>query len=190
MASRNVVCFLRVRIYYTITLKRGIRTHWPMTGSLTTIDNSRWTSDSRWHIFFEPASKLMMYLLSLQSIKEMTTTGKKDTVKGNFFPPFQCPKLGVFLVLRKLLLVNYSPLWGCAGDRVEMVVKVHCGTVFRDEFAATLKIRPQNNPTMHLTTISTWSLAQPQSSELCCGLQYRSKVSHQSRLVSCATRIA
>jgi len=38
----------------------------------------------------------MMYLLSLQSIKEMTTTGKKDIVKGNFFPPFQCTKLGVF----------------------------------------------------------------------------------------------
>ena len=96
MASRNVVCFLRVRIYYTIAFQRGIRTHWPITGSLTTIDNSRWTSDSRWNIFFEPASKLMMYLLSLQSIKEMTTTGKKDTVKGIFFPPFQRPKLGVF----------------------------------------------------------------------------------------------
>ena len=24
-----------------------------------------------------------------------------------------------------------SPQWGCAGDRVEMVVKVHCGTVFK-----------------------------------------------------------
>ena len=185
MPSRNVVCFLRVRIYYTIALKRGIRTHRPITGSLTTIDNSRWTSDSRWHIFFEPTSKLMMYLLSLQSIKEMTTTGKEI-----FFLRFSVQNWEFFLVLRKLLLVNYSPLWGCAGDRVEMVVKVHCGTVFRDEFAVTLKIRPQNNPTMHLTTISTWSLAQPQSSELCCGLQYRSKVSHQSRLVSCATRIA
>ena len=76
------------------------------------------------------------------------------------------------------------------GDRVEMVVKVHCGTVLGDEFVAMLKIRPQNSPTMHLTTISTRSPAQPQSSELCCGLQYRSKVSHQSRLVSCATRIA
>ena len=190
MASRNVVCFLRVRIYYTIALKRGIRTHWPITGSLTTIDNSRWTSDSRWHIFFEPTSKLMMYLLSLQSIKEMTTTGKKDTVKGNFFLRFSVQNWEFFLVLRKLLLVSYSPLWGCAGDRVEMVVKVHCGNVLADEFAAMLKIRPQNNTTMHWTTISTWSLAQPQSSELCCGLQYRSKVSHQSRLVSCATRIA
>ena len=46
----------------------------------------------------------MMYLLSLQSIKEMTTTGKKDT-----------------------------------GDRVEMVVKVHCGTVLGDEFVAKKK---------------------------------------------------
>lgn len=62
-------------------------------------------------------------------------------------------------MLRKLLLVSYSPLWGCAGDRVEMVVKVHCGNVLADEFAAMLKIRPQNNTTMHWTTISTWSLA-------------------------------
>ena len=29
----------------------------------------------------------------------------------------------------------------CGGDRVEMVVKVHCGTVLGDEFAAMLKIR-------------------------------------------------
>ena len=186
MPSRNVVCFLRVRIYYTIALKRGVRTHWPITGSLTTIDNSRWTSDSRWHIFFEPTSKLMMYLLSLQSIKEMTTTGKKDTVNGIFFPPFQCLKLGVFWCCGNFC----SPLWGCAGDRVEMVVKVRYGTVLGDEFAAMLKSRPQNSPTMHLTIISTRFPAQPQTSELCCGLQYRWKVSHPSRLVSCATRIA
>ena len=146
MASRNVVCFLRVRIYYTIALKRGIRTHWPMTGSLTTIDNSRWTSDSRWHIFFEPTSKLMMYLLSLQSIKEMTTTEKKDTVKGIFFPPFQCPKLGVFLVLRKLLLVSYSPLWGCAGDRVEMVVKVHMEMFWLTNLPPCWKFVPKTIP--------------------------------------------
>ena len=33
-------------------------------------------------------------------------------------------------------------LWSCAGDWVEMVVKVHCGTLLRDEFPAMLKMRP------------------------------------------------
>ena len=47
-----------------------------------------------------------------------------------------------------------------------MVVKVHCGTVL-DEFAAVLKMRPQNSPTMHFETISTWFPAQPQSGEFC-----------------------
>ena len=28
------------------------------------------------------------------------------------------------------------------GDRVEMIVKVHCGTVLGDKFAAMLKLRP------------------------------------------------
>ena len=35
----------------------------------------------------------------------------------------------------------YSPLWGCMGDWVEMVVKVHCGSVLGDEFVAMLKMR-------------------------------------------------
>ena len=33
-----------------------------------------------------------------------------------------------------------------------MVVKVYCGTVFGDQFAALLKIRPQNCPTMQFET--------------------------------------
>ena len=43
----------------------------------------------------------------------------------------------------------HSPLKGYAEDWVEMVVKVHRGTVLGDEFAAMLKMRPQNSPTMH-----------------------------------------
>ena len=35
-----------------------------------------------------------------------------------------------------------SPLWGCVADRVEVVVKVHCGAVLGDEFAAMLNMRP------------------------------------------------
>ena len=42
-----------------------------------------------------------------------------------------------------------SQLGGCAGYRAEMVVKVYCGTVLGDEFAAMLKYVPQNSPTMH-----------------------------------------
>ena len=57
--------------------------------------------------------------------------------------------------------VGYSPLWGCAGDRVQ----VHCGTVFGDAFSTRRQICPQNSATIHLTTISTRSLVQPQSSE-------------------------
>ena len=51
-----------------------------------------------------------------------------------------------------------SPLWGCAGDRLKMVVKVHCGTVLGGEFAAMLKRVLQNSPTMyfdkHLVPVS------------------------------------
>ena len=38
---------------------------------------------------------------------------------------------------------QYSPLWGCAGDRVGMVVKLHCGTVLGDEFSTWRQIRPR-----------------------------------------------
>ena len=37
--------------------------------------------------------------------------------------------------------MTYSPLWGCAIDRVEMVVKVHCGTVLGDTFSTGRQIR-------------------------------------------------
>ena len=53
----------------------------------------------------------------------------------------------------------YQPLWGCAGDRVLMIVKVHCGT----NLPLCWKRVPQNSPTMHFETISTWSPARPQS---------------------------
>ena len=35
-----------------------------------------------------------------------------------------------------------SRIWGCVGESVEIVVKVHCGTALGDEFAAMLKMRP------------------------------------------------
>ena len=64
-------------------------------------------------------------------------------------------------LLLKFQVAKYSPLWGVAGDQVEMVVKEHCGTVLGDKFAAMLKYIPQNSLTMHLTTISTQSPARP-----------------------------
>ena len=48
----------------------------------------------------------------------------------------------------------YPPLWGCEGDRFEMVVKVYCGTVLRTKLPPCWKCVPQNSPTMHLTSIS------------------------------------
>ena len=54
---------------------------------------------------------------------------------------------------------------GCAGDRVELVGKVHRGTVLGDAFSTCGKFILQNGPTTHLTTISTRSPAQPQSGE-------------------------
>ena len=60
-------------------------------------------------------------------------------------------------------LVCNSQHRGCAGDRAEMVVKVYCGTVLGDEFAAMLKYVPHNSPTMHfdnhlepVSSISKW----------------------------------
>lgn len=60
----------------------------------------------------------------------------------------------------------YLPLLGCAGDRDEMVVKVHPGAVFGHHVEnAPLKTVPQC--TLN-EIISTRSPAQPQSGELQC----------------------
>ena len=37
--------------------------------------------------------------------------------------------------------MTYSPLWGCAIDRVEIIVKVHSGTVLGDAFSTWRQIR-------------------------------------------------
>ena len=41
-----------------------------------------------------------------------------------------------------LCCMYYSQLWGCAGDRVEVVTKVYFRTVLGGEFPAILKMRP------------------------------------------------
>ena len=46
------------------------------------------------------------------------------------------------------LVLCYSPNWGCAGDRVVMVVNVHCVTVLGTHFQNGGKFVPQNSPTM------------------------------------------
>ena len=44
--------------------------------------------------------------------------------------------------------------------------KVHCGTVLRDAFSTLRQIRPpKQSKGALLTTISTWSLAQPRGGE-------------------------
>ena len=58
----------------------------------------------------------------------------------------------------KLITIDYnSPSWGCTGDRVEMIVEVHCGTVLNMAANSSQKRGPQCT----LTTISTPFLAQP-----------------------------
>ena len=43
----------------------------------------------------------------------------------------------------KLITIDYSsPPCGCAGDRVEKIVEVHCGTVFGDAFLIWRQIHP------------------------------------------------
>ena len=42
-----------------------------------------------------------------------------------------------------------SPLWGCAGDRVAMVVKCIVGLFWGTHFQHGGKFVPQNSPTMH-----------------------------------------
>ena len=49
---------------------------------------------------------------------------------------------------------------GCAGDRVEMVVKVHCGTFWGTNLLPCWEFVPKNTLTMHFETISTRSPAQ------------------------------
>ena len=72
----------------------------------------------------------MMDLLSLLRYVRFLSFDPKPSAKTFFAHP------------TVLTSVIYWPLWGCAGDWVEMVVKVHCGTVLGDEFAAMLKICP------------------------------------------------
>ena len=52
---------------------------------------------------------------------------------------------------------SYSPLLGCAGDRVEMVLKVHCGTVLGDKFAAMLKIVESDRAHFELLSHETFA---------------------------------
>ena len=72
----------------------------------------------------------MMDLLSLLRYVRFVSFDPKPSAKTFFAHP------------SVLTSVIYWPLWGCTGDWVEMVVKVHCGTVLGDEFAAMLKICP------------------------------------------------
>ena len=58
-----------------------------------------------------------------------------------------------------------SPLRGCARDRVEMVTKVHCGTVYGKHINVAANSSHKTVPECTLTTILTQSLAQPQSDE-------------------------
>ena len=44
-------------------------------------------------------------------------------------------------IFRRVNGAQNSRIWGWVGERVEMVVKVHCGTVLGDEFAVMLKMR-------------------------------------------------
>ena len=45
-------------------------------------------------------------------------------------------------LLLKFQVAKYSPLWGVAGDQVEIVVKVHCGTVLGDKTQCPCPSRP------------------------------------------------
>ena len=75
-------------------------------------------------------------------------------------------KIGLYFYRSTIAFTRpYSALWACAGDRVELVGKVHRGTVLGEAFSTCGKFIFQNGPTTHLTTISTRSPAQPQSGE-------------------------
>ena len=56
--------------------------------------------------------------------------------------------------------MTYSPLWGCVIDRVEMVVKVHCGTVLGDVFSTWRQIHMKAEEEMKLQEIDVlgWEL--------------------------------
>ena len=73
------------------------------------------------------------------------------------------------------LSLIYSPLWGCAEDRVEMVIKVHCGTVLEDAFSTWRQIRPPEQSHNAL-----WQPSRP-------GLPRNLKVANKSRLSRFAT---
>ena len=51
------------------------------------------------------------------------------------------------------LVLCYSPIWGCAGDRAVMVVNVHCGTVLGMHFQHGGKFVHQDSPTMHFDNL-------------------------------------
>ena len=58
-----------------------------------------------------------------------------------------------------------SPLWGCAGERVEMVVKCAVGPFWRINLPHVENASPKTVPRSTLPTNSTRSPAQPQSAE-------------------------
>ena len=54
-----------------------------------------------------------------------------------------------------VFLFLYSPLWGRAGDRVEMVVKVHCGTVCGGRICR--HVENASPKTVPQCTLTTWT---------------------------------
>ena len=63
------------------------------------------------------------------------------------------------------LFTSYSPLLGCAGDWVKMVVKCIVGLFWGTHFCIAANLSPKTVPQCTFTTISTRSPSQPQSVE-------------------------
>ena len=59
-------------------------------------------------------------------------------------------KIGLYFYRSTIAFTRpYSALWACAGDRVELVGKVHRGTVLGEAFSTCGKFIFQNGPTTH-----------------------------------------
>ena len=105
---------------------------------------------------------------SLAELRQLVPSYITEITAGHWYRRMRRREKNVRMLRsqRKLIVRKwYSPLCGCAGDRVEMVVGVHCGTVLGTNLPPCWKCVPQNSPTMHLTTLATRSPAQPQSGE-------------------------
>jgi len=164
----------------------GVRSeNWDLVHQTLSANCNRSGTELDVHERLVPVTFLGSFLmLGLGAITKWSTTSTQDWKDAGRVFNNLCQKLPLQWFWRYAILVaqetrrdwwltferyckpqHNSLLWGCAGDRVEMVVKCIVGPFWGRIFNMGANSSPKTVPHCTLTTISTQSPARPQSGE-------------------------